>query len=84
MVTCEELMKKGYAKTILKWCPTGRRRECRPRYLLMQEVTTEMREREISNMDRQVRMEKENKTLSTEICENNNTLYINKNFEIHK
>ena len=30
-------------------------------------------------MDRQGRMEKENKTLGTEICDNIDTLYINNN-----
>ena len=74
-------MKKYYLK-ILEWCPPGRRRRIkgRPRNSWMQEGTIGMREKGINKheMDRQGRMEKENKTLSTERCVNVNILYINK------
>ena len=48
----------------------------------MQEVTTGMGDKGIKQqgMDRQERMEKANKTLGTEKCENIYTLYINNNF----
>ena len=36
---------------ILEWCPPGRKRKGRPRNWWMQEVTTGMREKGISNME---------------------------------
>ena len=53
-------------RKILEWYPPGRRRKGRPRNSWIQDLTG-MREK---GMDRQGRMEKENKTLGTKICKN--------------
>ena len=64
---------------MLEWYPPGRRRRRRSRNSWIQEVTIEMREKGINiGIDRQRRMEKENKTLGTERYENIYTMYINK------
>ena len=46
----------------------------------MQEVTTEMIENGIDNMEWIDRVENENTSLGTERCKNIDTLYINKNY----
>ena len=55
----------------LEWCPPGRMIKRRPRNSRMQEVATGMREK---GMDQKGRMEKENKTLGREGCENIDSL----------
>ena len=52
-------MKKVHSK-IFGMVYTRKRREGRPRNSWMLEVTTKMKKKEINNMDRQGRMEKEN------------------------
>ena len=66
---------------ILEGCLPGRRRrrKGRLRNSWMQEVTTGMKEKVIiNNMEWIDRMDKRNKTLGKERCENIDTLYINK------
>ena len=51
MVTFKVWMKKSQPRKVLEWCPPGGRRKGRPRNSWMQEVTTGMREKGISNME---------------------------------
>ena len=65
------------AQKNVEWCPPGRgsrrrRRKGKPRKSWMQEVTTGMRDK-----DRGGGIEKKNKTLGTEGCENIVSLYLN-------
>ena len=64
----QRMNEESLLRKILEWCPPGRRREGRPQNSSMQEVRTGMREKGINNMEWiDTAMEKENKTLDTEI-----------------
>ena len=78
------MIEERLSQNILECYPLGRRRRRRRRRRKaksqnswMLEVTTGLREKCI-NIYRQGRMEKKNKTLSTEMCENIDTMHISK------
>ena len=71
-------------RKILEWCPLGRGTKGRPRNSWMLKVTTEMREREIGDLEwvdrdgwkKKIKIKKY--SLGTERCENIKNLYTNK------